>query len=100
MHGHDHTVTVPVQVSFEQDGLRFSGQFTIRQTDFGMEPESVALGSVHVKDEVQIRFRLSTEDARFQAGTALLNRDRSDRARLPGHFDRQWNIGARADSIR
>ncbi len=37
----------------------FEGDFKIRQTDFGMTPETPGGGTVKVSDEVQIRFRIS-----------------------------------------
>jgi len=60
LHGHSHRVTVPV--SYKQSstgGLVFSGRFDFRQTDFGLKPESVAGGTVHVKDEVTIKFQVA-----------------------------------------
>ena len=60
MHGQSREVEFPVRYTrTDNGGYRFSGQFTVKQSDFGIEPESVGLGTVHVKDEVQIRFRVS-----------------------------------------
>ena len=59
MHGHTRTVTIPVHYQgAENSGFILQGEFSIRQTDFGMKPESVAGGTVQVKDEVSIRFRV------------------------------------------
>jgi|SRR6185369_8356447 len=59
MHGHTRTVTIPLHYErAENSGFILQGEFSIRQTDFGMKPESVAGGTVQVKDEVSIRFRV------------------------------------------
>lgn len=56
--GETRAVTVPVEVEALRDGrVRFTGTFTIEQTAFGIEPESVA-GVVNVADPVEVRFRL------------------------------------------
>ena len=52
LHGQTHVITV--KVSAEQG--RYTGTATVRQTDFGMSPISVAGGTVRVKDEVKIDF--------------------------------------------
>ncbi|HEX5430803.1 MAG TPA: YceI family protein [Bryobacteraceae bacterium] len=60
MHGQTRQIEVPVRYAESGNGsFEFSGQFTIKQTDYGMQPETAGLGTVHVKDEVQIRFRIS-----------------------------------------
>ena len=59
MHGHSRPVTVPIRYEHtESGGVRFSGDFTIRQTEWGMKPETVAGGTVKVKDEVTIRVQV------------------------------------------
>lgn len=51
-------VTVPVEVEHGEDGrLVVSGRFTVKQTDHGFEPASVA-GVVNVANEVEVRVRL------------------------------------------
>lgn len=55
MHGWSRGVQVPVTYSRGDDGqLRVSGRFSVKQTDFGIEPNSAGLGTVRVADEVQI----------------------------------------------
>ena len=57
MHGQAHEITVPVRYTRSPDGrFDFSGEFRVRQTDFGIKPVSVGMGTVNVKDEVRIRF--------------------------------------------
>ena len=36
--------------------LRASGEFTVRQTDYGIKPVSVAGGALKVKDELKFSF--------------------------------------------
>ena len=49
----------PVEVSRQEGGVRFTGEVTVKQTDFGIQPESVA-GVVKVADPVSIRFQVTT----------------------------------------
>lgn len=64
LHGATHAVSVPVRVTLGPDGsLVAEGKTTLRQTDFGIKPVSVA-GVVNVKDELGISFRVSARRAR------------------------------------
>lgn len=64
LRGRTRPVTVPVRFQRESTGAyTFDGEFTVRQTDFGMKPESVGLGTVKVKNEVRIRFHVSVVPA-------------------------------------
>lgn len=56
--GRTRTVRFPVAVARSGSGTTFSGSFTVRQTAFGIEPESIA-GVVKVADPVEIRFHLT-----------------------------------------
>jgi polyisoprenoid-binding protein YceI len=58
--GQARTVRFPVKVEPGRAGdtTYFSGGFTVNQTDFGIEPESIA-GVVKVADPVEIRFRIA-----------------------------------------
>jgi polyisoprenoid-binding protein YceI len=51
-------VMVPTHIAVNGDRLRASGEFEIRQTDFGMKPFTVALGSLAVQDQLRVRFNL------------------------------------------
>jgi polyisoprenoid-binding protein YceI len=56
LRGGAREITVPVRVArLESGAFRFSGEFDVRQTDFGIQPESIA-GVVKVADPVTIRF--------------------------------------------
>ena len=48
------------QGSDDQETVTFTGDFKIKQTDFGMEPQSVA-GVVNVSDEILIRFWITAK---------------------------------------
>jgi polyisoprenoid-binding protein YceI len=52
LHGAVRLVTLAVK----KEGGRWTGSTRLKQTDFGMQPVSVAGGTVKVKDEVKIEF--------------------------------------------
>jgi polyisoprenoid-binding protein YceI len=58
LRGVTRRIEVPVTVSLDPQQLRVHGAFTLRQTDFGITPFSVALGAITVEDEVQVSFDL------------------------------------------
>jgi polyisoprenoid-binding protein YceI len=59
LHGVTREITVPVIYDLGgQDKGAFSVDFRIRQTDFGIEPQSGG-GVVNVKDEMEIRLRIT-----------------------------------------
>jgi polyisoprenoid-binding protein YceI len=58
LHGVTHGVHLPVRVAAGPNSLDVSGEFVIRQTDFGIAPLSVLGGAVRVEDAVPIRFTL------------------------------------------
>lgn len=54
--GVTHNISVPVSVSApDTKTYRFEGKFQVKQTDYGITPESVA-GAVTVKDQVDVHF--------------------------------------------
>jgi polyisoprenoid-binding protein YceI len=58
--GKTRPVRFPVTVERSGSGAVFSGAFTVKQTEFGIEPESIA-GVVKVADPVEIRFRVAVD---------------------------------------
>ena len=40
---------------------RYTGSATVKQKEFGMEPVSVAGGTVKVKDEVKVEFEIALQ---------------------------------------
>ena len=57
LHGVTRAVELPLDVALDADTLSASGRLRLRQTQYGMEPVSVA-GVVNVKDEVAVDFRI------------------------------------------
>ncbi len=58
-----HGKTRPVTVQVSGKSSRYTGQVTVRQKDFGIEPISLFGGTVKVKDEVRIEFDIQTTAA-------------------------------------
>lgn len=54
--GRHHDVEVSPAVEIESNRLKASGEFAIRQTDFGIKPFTAALGALEVQDELRVRF--------------------------------------------
>ena len=57
LHGVTRPVTLPLAVEINAEGLKATGQMTLRQTDYGIEPVSVA-GVVKVKNELVIEYTI------------------------------------------
>jgi hypothetical protein len=55
LHGRTHVVAVKVAV----EGDRYKGSASVKQTDFGISPISIAGGTVRVKDDVTIDFDMA-----------------------------------------
>ena len=58
LHGVTRRISVPLRVELQGDGLKASGRLALKQTDFGLQPISVA-GVVKVKDEIRIDFEIA-----------------------------------------
>jgi hypothetical protein len=52
-------VVVPTRITVSGKKLTASGEFEIKQTDFGMKPFTVAMGALAVQDPLRIRFELA-----------------------------------------
>jgi polyisoprenoid-binding protein YceI len=65
LHGVNHNETIYAQVTLAGDTLRAFGEFSLRQTDYGIKLVSVAGGTLKVKDEVKVTFDFT---ARKQEG--------------------------------
>jgi polyisoprenoid-binding protein YceI len=59
LHGATKSQSVTCQVSLSGDTVRGYGEFTIKQTDFGIRLVSVAGGALKVKDEVKCTFDIT-----------------------------------------
>ena len=66
-----HGVTRPVMVRVEARGGRYTGSATVKQSDFGIKPVTVAGGTVQVKDAVEIVFEIATALPQSPAAAAL-----------------------------
>jgi polyisoprenoid-binding protein YceI len=55
-HGVTRTLPVTARIADFGEMLRTSGDFTLRQSDFGIKPVSVAGGALKVKDELKFSF--------------------------------------------
>jgi polyisoprenoid-binding protein YceI len=62
LHGVTRPVTLPLVVKAGADGLEASGRMTIRQSDYGIDPVSVA-GVVKVKNELSIEYTIVARPA-------------------------------------
>ena len=58
LHGATKRIAIPVSVAQTGSSLRATGQYTLRQTDFGIKPYSAFLGAIKVKNEVVIKFNI------------------------------------------
>jgi polyisoprenoid-binding protein YceI len=65
LHGITRNETIYAQVTLTGDTLRAFGEFSLRQTDYGIKLVSVAGGALKVKDEVKVAFDFT---ARKQEG--------------------------------
>ena len=60
LHGRAQRLDVPVRRQrLEAGAVRLSADFTIRQSDYGIEPESIA-GIVNVADAIRVRVVIVT----------------------------------------
>ena len=59
LHGITRQEKISAQVSVTGDVLRAYGEFTLRQSDYGIKLVSVVAGTLKVKDEVRIAFDLT-----------------------------------------
>jgi polyisoprenoid-binding protein YceI len=56
LRGITRTMPVSVKVIVNGNSLRATGDFQIRQSDFGIPPVTAAAGTIRLKDEVKCRF--------------------------------------------
>jgi len=58
LHGTARDVKVPVAVSPEGDALTATGDFELRQSEFGMQPYSALGGALQVADTLKVHFKV------------------------------------------
>jgi polyisoprenoid-binding protein YceI len=56
LHGVTQPLPVSARVVLNGNSLRASGEFTVRQSAFGIKPASVAAGAIRIKDEIKCTF--------------------------------------------
>lgn len=61
LHGAQRELDVPVTLATSGSQLTASGNFDIKQTDFGIAPFSILGGGLQVADTVKVRFRIVAE---------------------------------------
>jgi polyisoprenoid-binding protein YceI len=57
-HGVTHDEVIDARVTNMGTMLRASGEFTLRQSDYGIKPVSFAAGALRLKDELKFQFEL------------------------------------------
>ena len=55
-----HGATKPITISVMRSGDAYTGRTTLRQSDFGIKPITAAGGTIKVKNELAIEFRIFT----------------------------------------
>ncbi len=53
-----HIAEIPVTVVSENDGLRITGEFSLRQSSLGLKPFTLFLGALAVADELRFRIHI------------------------------------------
>ncbi len=56
LHGTTHPEEIEALVNIMGDRLTASGQFVVRQSDYGIKPVSIAGGTLRLKDEIDLSF--------------------------------------------
>ena len=68
LHGVERGLEVGCNVTMRDDSLRANGDFSIRQTDYGLRLVSVAGGTLKLKDELKFTFDIVAHRKRETAG--------------------------------
>jgi polyisoprenoid-binding protein YceI len=58
LHGVSRSLTLPLRVEVAADALTATGKTTLRHSDFGMKPVSAGGGTVKVRNEIGVDFRI------------------------------------------
>jgi polyisoprenoid-binding protein YceI len=58
LHGVTRSLTLPLRVEVAADKLTATGKTVLRHSDFGMKPVSAGAGTVKVKNEIGIAYRI------------------------------------------
>jgi polyisoprenoid-binding protein YceI len=55
-----HGVSKPIRINVRRAGDAYTGRTVLKQTDFGIKPVSVGGGTIRVKNEIEIEFKIYT----------------------------------------
>ncbi len=58
LHGVTRRITIPVSLQLTSGQLKASGKYTLRQSDFGIQPYSTAGGTIRVRNDVVVSFEI------------------------------------------
>lgn len=58
IHGKANLVAIEAEFQFEPGGVKISGNYTLKMSDYGVRPPTMMLGMIKVRDPVTIRFHL------------------------------------------
>jgi len=58
---HVHSIEIPLQAIVSDERILATGSFQLNQTDLGLEPFSVMMGALKVRDQLDIQFTLVAE---------------------------------------
>ncbi len=61
LHGTTRVAMIKVRVKEDKDALVVTGEHVLKQTDYGIEPYSTALGAVGVQDEVRVSWTITAK---------------------------------------
>ena len=84
LHGVTRSLTVPAQLAILGDEFRASGEVSLSQTNFGIQPVSVAGGTLTLKDELKFSFNISRESRIDHMCLAIPGKDRRVTGRSAG----------------
>lgn len=66
LHGQTRNITIPATLRVNGNSTETSGEFHVKQTDFGITPYSILGGALAVKNELRIDFRIVAQDVRSE----------------------------------
>ncbi|MGH9845854.1 MAG: YceI family protein [Blastocatellia bacterium] len=58
LHGVTKRISFPVQVAFDGDQLRATGETKLKQSDFGMKPFEKGMGLIKISDDTKVGFSI------------------------------------------
>jgi polyisoprenoid-binding protein YceI len=61
LHGVTHNVFIKAQLTFDQKTVRARGEFSLKMTEYGIKPPSVAGGTITVKDTLKFNFNILSQ---------------------------------------